>query len=238
MGGTKFIQMTVGIILCATLMVSVDQLSAQDAKSPGPDGQFLTLASPIDGEDYALVSRWALKLQDQAKREQRPMFLVLQIPDGASQFHQVYGLADFLTGTEIPDVTIIAWLPESVTGHNAILALSAQEIAIAPDAELGNIGRGKAVPADKREQVLQLIRRGRNPLVNDSIVEAMMNPAADLQQATIIVGEGAEESREVRFLSSTEIRKLQDDGVMVPEVNEVKPSGAVGSFTGDRKSVV
>jgi len=234
MGGTKFIQMTVGIILCATLMVSVDQLSAQDAKSPGPDGQFLTLASPIDGEDYALVSRWALKLQDQAKREQRPMFLVLQIPDGASQFHQVYGLADFLTGTEIPDVTIIAWLPESVTGHNAILALSAQEIAIAPDAELGNIGRGKAVPADKREQVLQLIRRGRNPLVNDSIVEAMMNPAADLQQATIIVGEGAEESREVRFLSSTEIRKLQDDGVMVPEVNEVKPSGAVGSFTGRR----
>jgi membrane-bound serine protease (ClpP class) len=234
MTGSKNSQLLLGLTLCVSMIVAVGRLSAQEGKAPGPDGQFLTLTSPIDGEDYALVSRWALKLQDQARREQRPMFLVLQIPDGASQFHQVYGLADFLTGQDIPDVTVVAWLPESVTGHNAILALAAHEIVIAPDAEMGNIGRGKSVSTDKREQVRQLIRRGRNPLANDSIVEAMMNPAADLQQATVIVGEGAEESREVRFLNSDEIRKLQDEGMMVPSVNEVKPAGSEGSFSGRR----
>ncbi|MBD3676140.1 MAG: hypothetical protein HUJ26_21735 [Planctomycetaceae bacterium] len=216
------------------LLVNERSLWGQKPDTPRPAGQFLTLTSPIDGEDYANVSRWALKLQDQARREKRPVFLILQIPDGASQFHQVYGLADFLSGSDLTDITVVAWLPESVSGHNAILPLVANEIVMAPDAELGNIGRGKAIAPDKREQVLQLIKRGRNPLVNSSIAQAIMNPAADLQQATVTVGEGPDRSRETRFLSSDQIRKLQDEGAMVPDVNEIKPQGSVGSFSGRR----
>lgn len=231
---SKITRLWVSVSLGLTLLVSGGNLSAQKTEETRPAGQFLSLTSPIDGEDYAKVSRWALKLQDQARREKRPVFLVLQIPDGASQFHQVYGLADFLSGSDLTDITVVAWLPESVSGHNAILTLVADEIIMAPDAELGNIGRGKAVDPDKREQILQLINRGRNPAVNASIAQAMMNPSADLQQATVVVGEGPDRSRETRFLNSDEIRKLQDEGAMVPDVNEIKPQGAVGSFSGRR----
>jgi membrane-bound serine protease (ClpP class) len=212
----------------------VEQLTAQENADPGPDGQFLTLTSPIEADDYALVTRWALKLQDQAQRERRKMFLVLQIPDGPSQFHQVYGLAEFLTGNSIPDVTVIAWLPESVSGHNVLVALAANEIVMAPDAQIGDMGRGKAVDEDKRQQVHKLVERGRNPLVSKPIAEALMNPAVDLQQAKIERGEGNEKTTELRFLTSAEIRREQNDGILIPEVNEIKPAGAVGSFSGRR----
>lgn len=229
-----FSQTVIAFTLTALLVGAVENLTAQDKLDPGPDGQFLTLTSPIEADDYALVSRWALKLQDQAQRERRKMFLVLQIPDGASQFHQVYGLAEFLTGNSLPDVTVIAWVPESVSGHNVILALAANDIVMSPEAEIGDIGRGKAIDNDKRQQVLKLVERGRNPLVSKPIAEALMNPAVDLQQAKIVRGAGAEQMTELRFLTSAEIRREQENGTLIPEVNEIKPAGAVGSFSGRR----
>lgn len=227
-------QIVVTLSLTVLLVGGAEHLVAQEKADPGPDGQFLTLTSPIENDDFALVNRWALKLQDQAQRERRKMFLVLQIPDGPSQFHQVYGLAEFLTGNSLPDVTVIAWLPESVSGHNVLLALAANDIVMAPDAEIGDMGRGQAVDRDKREQVYQLVERGRNPLVSKPIAEALMNPAVDLQQAKIVRGEGDDEATERRFLTSAEIRREQEEGTLIPEVNEIKPAGAVGSFSGRR----
>jgi len=81
---SKITRLWVSVSLGLTLLMSGGNLSAQESEESRPAGQFLSLTSPIDGEDYAKVSRWALKLQDQARREKRPVFLVLQIPDGAS----------------------------------------------------------------------------------------------------------------------------------------------------------
>jgi membrane-bound serine protease (ClpP class) len=210
-------------------------VSAQDdERDPGPDGQFLTLHSPIDDNDFGLVTRWALKLQAQAEREKRPMVLVLEIPDGASRFHQVYGLCDFLTSNKLPDVTVIAWVPRSVSGHNVLLALSANEIVIAPEATLGDLGRGKSLEPDDRDLVFKIVERGRNPFLNKSIARALMELDSDLQQVKVVRTQDGMSTEEMRFLSSGEIRVLQEQGALTPEVTPIKTAGAVGKFEGRR----
>lgn len=207
---------------------------ADEAVAPPPHGVLVTLTSPIDGEDYALVSRSALKLQAEAVRERRPAYLFLVVPDGASEFYQVFGIADFLSSDRLPDVTVVTWFPQSVTGNNAILALASDEVVVAPEAELGDIGRGKALDLEKQDQVLKLVARGRNPLLNDALARAMMDPAADLTWAKITMQVGGEQRESIRLLSSQELTRLQDQGVLTPEVRQIKTAGARGVFSGSK----
>lgn len=207
-------------------------LRADDEAGPGPDGQFLSLSSPIDGDDYAFVTSWALKLQGRAVRENRKNYLVLEIPDGPSPFHQVYALAEFLASGRLPDVVVVAWIPKTVTGHNGILALAANEIVINPDAEFGDFGRGKALDADKQQQLLKLTARGRNPLLNEYIVKALMDPSVDLQRAKLVRNVDGQRQESVQMLSTRRLTELQNQGALTPEVKEIKTAGSPGVFSG------
>src|SRR5579862_1537542 len=119
--------------------------AAAGAKSDVPLGRYLTLSGAVDDVVFGRVQNTALTLENQAKLQHRKAVLVLEIAAGSSQFHQVHGLAKFLTSVEIADVKTVAWIPETVTGNNVIVALACNEIVMHPDAELGDIGRGKAL---------------------------------------------------------------------------------------------
>ena len=109
------------------------QLAADPVANPTPLGQFLTLPGVIDDGVLGRVSRTALALQARAQQEQRRAVLVLEVAPGSSPFHQVRGLAKFLS-SDIPGVRTIAWVPGKVTGNQVIVALACQEIVMAPDA--------------------------------------------------------------------------------------------------------
>ena len=78
----------------------------------------LPSSSPVDDVVFGRVKNAALTLQNQAQTQQRRAVLVLEITPGSSPFHQVYGLAKFLSSIEIRDVTTVAWIPEAVNGNN------------------------------------------------------------------------------------------------------------------------
>jgi membrane-bound serine protease (ClpP class) len=110
--------------------------AAKPAQDPKPQAQpqteeqartparYITLTSPIDDQLLSWVRESGLDLQQQALKRDRDAVLVLEITPGNSQFHHVYGLADFLTSTALSRVKTIAWVPETVVGNNVIAALA------------------------------------------------------------------------------------------------------------------
>src|SRR6187200_295292 len=74
---------------------------AEKAKEPDPISKMVTLTSPIDDRALGRVRTAGLALQNQAEQENRRAVLVLQIPPGSSEFHQVQGLARFLTSADL-----------------------------------------------------------------------------------------------------------------------------------------
>lgn len=206
------------------------QLRADDARQqekPAPVGRFVTLESPLSDSTTALVRRTALELQNLAAREHREAYLVLQLTQGISQFHHVYALADFLTNEPLSGVNTIAWVPESVTGNMALIALACNEIVMHPDASLGDLGRGKALPHDQQTIVRNLIAKRRNRMVNEALAEAMMDPDAILLQLTIDVN-GATEKR---LVNESEAKRLRDQGVVITDSRTIKEKGTPGDFS-------
>ena len=124
---------------------------AEDDKIPL--AVYITVSSPLNDAMAARVTNAAVKLQHRAEQEDRPAYLVLEIQRGQSRFGQVRDLAKELRSTKLSRVRTIAWIPEAedgkpVDGYNVILALACNEIVMHPDAELGDVGRGRALGSE------------------------------------------------------------------------------------------
>jgi membrane-bound serine protease (ClpP class) len=62
-----------------------------------PIGQFLTISGTVDDSVLGRVNRAALALQARAVQEKRRGILVLEIRPGSSPFHQILGMARYLS---------------------------------------------------------------------------------------------------------------------------------------------
>lgn len=209
-----------------------DPAPKKKTKRPtSPLGKFVTVKSPVDDSVHRAVYNTALKLQEQAAIEDRRAFLVLEIQPGNSEFHQVYGLAKKLTRAEVARVTTIAWIPETVTGNNVIVALGCNEIVMHPDASLGDIGRGKAVAADERQTLQDLVKSRHNSKLNRAIVEGMVNPQSVIRVATIERDGG---NNERRVVSPADLTQLRENRVTITDVENVKEAGEPGKILGSQ----
>ncbi len=201
---------------------------AGEVETP-PAARFITLSGAIDQQTLNWVREAGLKLQHQATEDDRRAVLVLEITPGNSQFHEVFGLADFLTSAALSRVRTIAWVPETVVGNNALVALACKEIAMHPDAQLGDIGRGK--PADEGYQsiVLNMVAKRYNAKVNKAVATAMMDPQAALLQLTVETADGMSEKR---LVTEAEAARLRDSGVVIKDSRTLKEPGQPGLFSG------
>lgn len=194
-----------------------------------PLGRIVPLTSPIADESLGLVRRTMLELQDAAGREHRDAFLILEIPPGQSPFHNCYALADFLTADPFPGVTSIAWVPATVTGNNVLIALACQEIVMAPDASLGDMGNGRAVAADQQAIVKSIVARRRNQKVTEPLAVSLMDPQASLVQLTIETDGGM---KETRLATASEAKQLLATGAVIRESRTLIESGTPGLISG------
>lgn len=225
-----------GWLLIVALFASCPAMTCaqkQDETAPaappkGKIGQFLTLTSPINDAQVARAGNLALELEARAVKEDRDAVLVLEIPPGASRFGQVSDLARRLTSADLSRVRTVAWLPKSLDGYHAIIALSCHDIVMDPDASLGDIGRGGKVPDEEQDFILKIVDRGRNNYVSRDVVQAMMNPAIELLRVKIKDATGQERSR---FLTSKHVKELQAQNTLILETDTIKQIGAPGRFT-------
>jgi membrane-bound serine protease (ClpP class) len=198
-----------------------------------PLGQFVTVGSPVDDLVFARVNNAAIKLQNLAVKEKRPAYLVLQIEPGTSQFHHVQGLAKFLTSAQIANVTTVAWVPETVTGPNVLVALACRQIVMNPDAELGDIGRGKPLDPDDRQGVLAIAQKRHNPRVNTALARGMMDPDEQLWKVRVKSTETGKEELESRVVTKDELETLSKTNVAIEEPQVIKAARTLGKFRGD-----
>lgn len=218
------------LLMFATAILQADSVVAQDDVPPaanGRFGQFLTLTSPISDSQVAQVNNLAMELQTRAEREDREAILVLEIPSGSSRFGQVSDLARRLTSADVSRVRTIAWLPETVEGYHSVIALACHDIVMDPDAALGDIGRGEALPQEEQDFILSIVNRRRNSRLSQGVVRAMMDPAVELLRVQLESPAGLEEQR---FLTPDELKRLRDQDTLISQTETIKNVGVPGSF--------
>ena len=204
------------------------QLEADQAK---PVAQFLTIRSPVDDVMYGKVTNAALKLQNTATKEKRPGVLVLEITPGTSPFHQVQGLSKFLTSQKLSNVKTIAWVPKTVTGNNVVLALACREIIMHPDAELGDIGLGKALDPDEQRGVLSIVENSGNLKVNAALARGMSDPQQTVIKVDVVQPDGSVKSR---VETPEGLKRLRDAKVEIKDVRSIWEAGEVGLLTAQK----
>ena len=221
-----------GLLLAAVVVLSraVPESRGENPENPPlpPIGQFLTLSSPIDDAQLGRVSRVALALEARARQEQREGILVLEIPPGnSSAFHQVQGLAKFLT-SDLKTLRTVAWIPQTVRGNHTVIALACREIVIHPDAELGDIGRGKPLADFERDFVKSLAEQRHNLRISLPLLMGMMDRSQEVIVAQIQVGNVTE----TRVMLRPEFEKLLEAKALVKSHQILKAAGSDGVFLG------
>ncbi len=221
------VTLTVATLLAGAGLATADDVPAAD-ESP-VIARYITLSSPIDDQMLNWVRETGLELQSAALKDDRRAVLVLELTPGNSQFHHVYGLADFLPSAALSRVTTIAWIPETVTGHNVLAALACKEIVMHPDAQLGDIGRGGPVTDDQRAFALNLVAKRHNAKVNRALVTGMIDPQASILQLTVEPADGMSEKR---LVIEDEAAQMRDSGVVIKDSRNIKEPGQPGLFSG------
>lgn len=194
-------------------------------------GQFLTVDGKVDDELISRVTSLTKELQTKAAREKRQAILVLEISPGSSRQGQVHDLAKVLVSPELSNVRTVAWIPKTLDGNHAILALACHEIYMTPTAALGDIGRGKALSNVEQDFVLDIVDRGRNLRMSRAIAKGMMDPANAVMRVTL---EDANGNIRQQFLTASELRDLQNQNVVIVQTDTIKDPGQPGIFTGSK----
>ena len=217
-------------VTATALLLAAGFAFAQEkpAEAGPPPARFLTLPGAIDDAAVGRVQNTLLTLQADADRANQSGILVLEISSGSSRFGAVRDLTQFLTSAQAARVRTIAWIPETVDGNNAVVALACNEIVMHPDAELGDIGRGAPVDPADVQFVLSLVEKRHNPKVNAALAEGMLDPQTAVLKATI--GTGADAN--VRLVTATELKRLRETTEQPIDVETVKEAGRTGRFGG------
>ncbi len=115
----------------------------------------------VGSADNRVKSQISQFLSDAPSDGGRPI-LVLEFRDAdpnreaasteTTEFERAYSLARFLSSDELSRVRTIAYIPERVAGHAALVVMACEEIAMAPKAVLET---GSLPLADAREMAIQ-----------------------------------------------------------------------------------
>ncbi|QDV72390.1 NfeD family protein [Botrimarina mediterranea] len=217
--------------------------AAGEVEEEGADGEakadprqvaLVRLRLPITGNDdtvYQARLQRAIEKLGKAPAgvgDRRPLLVLEFAPTpegGATEFERALRLARFLVSDEMARVKTLAYLPDSIEGHAVLVALACEEIAMAPEAQVGRAGADEdaARPLEpgiraSYEQIAEA-RRTAPP----AVVLAMVDRAAELVRL--------ETDRGVEFALGADLEALREERAVVSE-DVLAPPGTLAVFTG------
>ncbi len=217
------------LLAFATYAPAFQDNDTAKARSQANLTQLVVVGNPTE---KGRIRNIALELQGDAIRADREATLILQLEKGNDEFGTIRDLAKFLTSSQVSRVRTVAWIPETVKGNRAILALACREILMHPDASLGDIGRGEPLDEVDRQFVLSLVRQRHNPKISEALAMGMMDKDIRVLKATIQQGEPPNETTESRVITESELKRLLDSRVVIPDSVTIKEPGRIGLFSG------
>lgn len=166
----------------------------------------------------------------QRKDPRRPL-LILQFHShdrsegGGSQFERVFSLARFLCSRQMAGVKTVAFLPQTIRGHNALLAVACEEIVMAPDAQLGDAADDEPEDGSIRQTVVAAYREIAETRLTIPVALAvgMIDPAAEVLQVETEEG--------IHFVLQDELEEFSERYEIVDEKTLV-PAGTTAIFDG------
>ncbi|TWT99914.1 hypothetical protein Pla108_08570 [Botrimarina colliarenosi] len=192
------------------------------------------LRMPITGNDDAVYQARLQRVVDQLLAdappddERRPLLVLEFAPaanGGATEFERALRLARFLVGDQMTRVKTLAYLPDSVEGHAVLVALACEEIAMAPEAQIGRAGvdEDDARPLEPgiRASYQQIAEARRT--APTAIALAMVDRAAELVRL--------ETDRGVEYALGADLEDLREERAVVSE-DVIAPAGTLAVFTG------
>ncbi len=120
--------------------------AADPAQGPRRVGRLFKVTLPITATQP--LRRSVLHTLDRLRAEKVRPVLVFQfvVPKGQQEYGRgtslgnAYDLADFLSGKELSDAEVVAYVPQSIQGHAVLAVMACQTIIMSPEAELGPAG--------------------------------------------------------------------------------------------------
>ncbi len=222
-------------LLAAALLLCAWGVRAQEPDTPeippAVQTRFLVLDGPIEQSVIGRIRGTAMKLQQSALNEGQKAVLILKIQNHDSDPERLLELADFLSSSAISDVTTIAWIPDDVTGIDALLPLVCREVVMHPDAVLGDLGSGSALETANRQMLDKLIARGVNSRITSALVGGMADPEEVLLMVTLAQNDT---STRRRVVTERELTRMKSAGIKLSDLKTFKESGLPGRFSGNQ----
>ena len=217
-------------------------IQTEEAAAPERSALLVTLQLPLQGNADRLfrgklqravdrltasVSEGGLQLQGEAQQK-RPLLVIQFVPSSegqSSEFERAVGLARFLTSESMAGVKTLAYLNSSIEGHAVLVALACEEIAMAPDVEIGRAASDESPskpiePAIKAMYEQIALSRRTAPT---AIVLGMVDRRAEVLQV--------ETDRGIEFVVADELPEIEEERVLIG-TEVLSPSGEMASFTG------
>lgn len=130
-----------------------------------------------------------------------------------TDFVRALSLARWLSGPKGSRIRSVAYLPNSICGHAVLVALSCEEIAIAPLAEIGRAGIDEPnLDATVRQSYLDVATRRTFPAAG---VLSLLDPSESLIELTLA-------DKKTSYMTASELAKRTESGELAKDVGSGK----------------
>jgi membrane-bound serine protease (ClpP class) len=226
--------------------------SAEPAESPTPDqdlagelgeGRLIRVRLPLTGNADAHIKSSIQRAISQLTRgpgraqpagaQRRPVLILELSPKGGpagygegTDFTRAMSLADYLISPELAPVKTVAYIPRTIKGHGVLIALACEEIAMHPDAEIGEAGIGEDSSRPINPSVVKLYQQiaAARRTVPKAIVLGMLDRRVEVLKV--------ETDEAVEFVLREELEALKQNHTLASPPEVIVPPGSMGSFTG------
>lgn len=203
------------------------------------EGRLIRVRLPLtDNADSQLV-RTIDHVVDELKRQpakagRRPM-LILEIAPQADEandgqgtaFTRALTIADHLLSPELSSVQTVAYIPRSIKGHGALIALACEKIVMSPEAELGDAERKEDADRPVDPTILSAYQKvvDAKRTLPDAIALGMVDRNAEVVKV--------ETDQGTQYKLARQLEDLKKDHTIISQ-ETIVPKGSLGSFTGSQ----